>query len=54
VKALTQFPSVLASLDKNLSWAPALGDAYVNQQRGIRVGPQCSERQQTLQHGSRS
>lgn len=31
VKALTQFPSVLANMDKNLSWTSALGDAYVNQ-----------------------
>src|SRR5258707_14133897 len=30
VKALTQFPSVLANMDKNLSWTSALGDAYVN------------------------
>ena len=35
VKALTQFPSVLASMDKNLSWASALGDAYVNQQQAV-------------------
>src|SRR4030081_3163688 len=35
VKAMTQFPSVLASMDKNLSWASALGDAYVNQQQSV-------------------
>ncbi len=35
VKALTQFPSVLASMDKNLSWTSALGDAYVNQQQAV-------------------
>ena len=35
VKALTQTPSVLANLDKNLSWASALGDAYVNQQQAV-------------------
>ena len=35
VKALTQFPSILANLDKNLSWASALGDAYVNQQQAV-------------------
>src|SRR5262244_3197805 len=28
VKALTQFPSVLANMDKNLSWTSALGDAF--------------------------
>jgi len=32
VKALAQFPSVLADMDKNLSWTSTLGDANVNQQ----------------------
>ena len=32
VKALTQFPSVLANMDKNLSWTSSLGEVYVNQQ----------------------
>jgi uncharacterized membrane protein YgcG len=32
VKALTQFPSVLSDMDKNLSWTSTLGDANVNQQ----------------------
>ena len=35
VKALTQFPSVLANLDKNLSWTSALGAAYVNQSADV-------------------
>jgi uncharacterized membrane protein YgcG len=35
VKALTQFPSVLAMLDKNLSWTSSLGDAYVNGQQNV-------------------
>jgi hypothetical protein len=35
VKALTQFPSVLANMDKNLAWTSALGDAYVNQQPDV-------------------
>src|SRR6202030_829619 len=35
VKALTQFPSVLANMDKNLSWTSSLGDAYVNQQQDV-------------------
>ncbi len=35
VKALTEFPSVLANMDKNLSWTSALGDAYVNQQQEV-------------------
>jgi hypothetical protein len=30
VKALTQFPSVLGNMDKNLSWTSSLGDAYAN------------------------
>ena len=35
VKALTQFPSVLTNMDKNLSWTSSLGDAYVNQQQDV-------------------
>jgi uncharacterized membrane protein YgcG len=35
VKALTQFPSVLATMDKNLSWTSALGDAYVNEPQNV-------------------
>jgi hypothetical protein len=35
VKALVEFPSVLANMDKNLSWTSSLGDAYVNQQRDV-------------------
>lgn len=31
VKALTQFPTVLANMARNLSWTSALGDAYINQ-----------------------
>lgn len=31
VKALTQFPSVLDSMAKNLSWVSSLGEAYHNQ-----------------------
>jgi len=31
VKALTQFPSVLANLSKNLSWTSSLGEAYHTQ-----------------------
>jgi Protein of unknown function (DUF3300) len=31
VKALTQYPSVLANLSKNLGWTSELGDAYYNQ-----------------------
>jgi len=35
VKALTQFPSVLANMDRNLSWTSSLGEAYVNQQQDV-------------------
>jgi uncharacterized membrane protein YgcG len=35
VKALTAFPSVLGNMDKNLSWASSLGDAYYNQQDDV-------------------
>ena len=35
VKALTQFPSVLANMYKNLSWTSALGDAYFNQPQDV-------------------
>src|SRR5262249_21605933 len=31
VKALTQFPSVLANMAKNLNWTSSLGEAYRNQ-----------------------
>lgn len=35
VKALTQFPSVLENMDKNLSWTSSLGDAYANQEQEV-------------------
>jgi hypothetical protein len=35
VKALTQFPSILANLDNNLSWTTALGQAYVSQPQAV-------------------
>jgi len=35
IKALTQFPSVLANMDKNLAWTSALGEAYINQQEAV-------------------
>ncbi len=35
VKAVTQFPSVLENMDKNLSWTSSLGDAYANQQQDV-------------------
>jgi uncharacterized membrane protein YgcG len=35
VKALTQFPTVLANMDKDLSWTSELGDANYNQQKDL-------------------
>ena len=35
VKALTQFPSVLANMNKDLSWTSELGDANYNQQSDV-------------------
>lgn len=35
VKALTEFPAVLANMDKNLSWTSALGDAYTTQPQEV-------------------
>src|SRR6267143_662622 len=50
VKALTQFPSVLENMDKNLSWTSSLGDAYANQQQDVTDAVQAM-RQQTHQAG---
>ena len=35
MKALDTIPSVLANMDKNLSWTSALGDAYFNDQQDV-------------------
>jgi hypothetical protein len=35
VKGLTEFPSVLANMDRNLSWTSSLGDAYINQEQEV-------------------
>jgi hypothetical protein len=40
VKALAQFPSVLANMDKNLDWTSALGEAYVDQQPDVMAAVQ--------------
>lgn len=40
VKALTQFPSVLDNLAKNLSWTSSLGEAYHNQQSDVMTAIQ--------------
>jgi hypothetical protein len=35
VKALAQFPTVLAMMDKNLSWTSSLGEAYMNDSQAV-------------------
>jgi hypothetical protein len=35
VKALVQFPAVLANMRRNLAWTSELGDSYVNQQQEL-------------------
>src|SRR3981189_2240134 len=45
VKALTQFPSVLENMDKNLSWTSDLGDAYANQQQDVTDAVQTMRQQ---------
>src|SRR3989441_3869686 len=45
VKALTQFPSVLENMDKNLSWTSSLGDAYANQQQDVTDAVQTMRQQ---------
>ena len=45
VKALTQFPSVLENMDKNLSWTSSLGDAYANQQQEVTDAVQVMRQQ---------
>jgi hypothetical protein len=35
VKAVTQFPSVLENMDRNLSWTSSLGEAYVSQPQDV-------------------
>ena len=45
VKALTQFPSVLENMDKNLSWSSALGEAYFNQPDDVSAAVQTLRQQ---------
>ena len=45
VKALAEFPSVLANMDKNLSWTSSLGDAYINQQQDVMNAVQTLRKQ---------
>lgn len=40
IKALTQFPSVLDNMSKNLSWTSALGEAYSTQSAAVMTAVQ--------------
>jgi Protein of unknown function (DUF3300) len=51
VKALTQFPAVLANMNQNLAWTSELGDAYVNQQQAVTQAIQ-GMRQKAKQAGN--
>jgi hypothetical protein len=51
VKALTQFPAVLANMNQNLAWTSELGDAYVNQQQALSQAIQ-TMRQRAKQAGN--
>src|SRR5271168_374101 len=51
VKALTAFPTVLANMDKNLSWTSSLGDSYYNQQNDVMDAVQAM-RQKAQQAGN--
>jgi hypothetical protein len=51
VKALTQFPAVLANMKQNLAWTSELGDAFVNQQQEVSQAIQ-TMRQRAKQAGN--
>jgi hypothetical protein len=51
IKALTQFPQVLANMNQNLAWTSELGDAYVNQQQNVTQAIQ-TMRQKAQQAGN--
>jgi uncharacterized membrane protein YgcG len=44
LKALTQFPAVLAMMDQNLSWTSALGAAYTNESQSVMAAVQTMRR----------
>src|ERR1700722_3120102 len=51
VKALTQFPAVLANMSQNLAWTSELGDAHLNQQQELSQAIQ-TMRQRAKQAGN--
>jgi hypothetical protein len=51
IKALTQFPAVLANMNQNLAWTSELGDAWVNQAQDLNSAIQ-TMRQRAQQAGN--
>ncbi len=51
VKALTQFPAVLANMNQNLAWTSELGDAFINQKQALTQAIQ-TMRQKAQQAGN--
>lgn len=51
VKALVQFPAVLANMNQNLAWTSELGDAYINQPKDLNQAIQ-TMRQRAQQAGN--
>lgn len=51
VKALVQFPAVLANMNQNLAWTSELGDAYMNQPKDVNQAIQ-TMRQRAQQAGN--
>src|SRR5271168_790331 len=51
VKALIQFPAVLANMNQHLAWTAELGDAYINQQQELTQAIQ-TMRQRAKQAGN--
>jgi Protein of unknown function (DUF3300) len=47
IKALTQFPSVLQNMSRNLSWTSSLGDAYFNDPDGVMTAIQALRKDAT-------
>ena len=45
VKAVTQFPSVLENMDKNMSWTSEVGEAYHNQPKDVMQSVQVLRKQ---------
>jgi hypothetical protein len=46
-KGLTEFPKVLANMDKNLAWTSSLGDVYINQPQDVMAAVQVMRQRAT-------